>query len=111
MENIAKGLIIWNLRCVTAATVVGVGLLVVFGKRLPPEVPLLYSRPWGQEQLVNSVWLWLLPVAGAMVGAGITIWGDKLVKDKILAMVIWATALAVQIVLGFGLLRIVMTVI
>lgn len=29
--------------------------------RLPPQVPLLYSRAYGESQLVGRVWLWLLP--------------------------------------------------
>lgn len=36
-------------------------VLAVFWNRLPPEAPLLYSRAYGEAQLVNSWWLWLLP--------------------------------------------------
>ena len=36
-------------------------ILVWFWSRLPPEVPLLYSRPWGEEQLVNKPLILLLP--------------------------------------------------
>jgi len=28
---------------------------------LPPQVPLFYSQPWGNSQLVNPVYLILLP--------------------------------------------------
>ena len=41
----------------------GVGLVVlalgIFGwlyNRLPPEMPWLYSLPWGEQQLVDKVW-------------------------------------------------------
>lgn len=34
----------------------------VVWKKLPPEVPLFYSRPWGEEQLGNPLML-LLPGA------------------------------------------------
>jgi hypothetical protein len=37
------------------------GLILFFWKKLPPEVPLFYSRPWGKEQLVNPRFLFLLP--------------------------------------------------
>lgn len=34
--------------------------------RLPPSVPLWYSRPWGTDQLASPIWLFLLPL-GALV--------------------------------------------
>jgi len=36
-------------------------ILALVWHRLPPEAPLLYSRAYGQAQLVGSWWLWLLP--------------------------------------------------
>ncbi len=29
---------------------------------LPPQVPLFYSRPWGEEQLVAPIFLVILPL-------------------------------------------------
>jgi hypothetical protein len=29
---------------------------------LPPQIPLLYTRPWGEEQLVDFWVIFLLPV-------------------------------------------------
>ena len=37
-------------------------VLALVWHRLPPETPLLYSRAYGQAQLVKSGWLWLLPL-------------------------------------------------
>lgn len=28
---------------------------------LPPKLPLFYSRPWGEEQLIGATGLWLIP--------------------------------------------------
>jgi len=38
-------------------------ILILFSvwRFLPPQVPLFYSRPWGSLQLVNPVYLTLLP--------------------------------------------------
>jgi hypothetical protein len=36
-------------------------ILVIVFFRLPPVVPLYYSRPWGEEQLVHPAVLLLLP--------------------------------------------------
>ena len=36
--------------------------IALFWHRLPPEVPLLYSRAYGDAQLADNFWLWLLPL-------------------------------------------------
>lgn len=36
-------------------------ILLFFWFKLPPQVPLLYSRPWGENQLVNKSLITLLP--------------------------------------------------
>lgn len=35
---------------------------LIFWTKLPPQVPLFYSKPWGEEQLMPPVFL-LLPLA------------------------------------------------
>lgn len=42
------------------------GTLFTFG-RVPPEIPLEYSRPWGKEQLAPKSALWLLVFGGAIM--------------------------------------------
>jgi hypothetical protein len=43
--------------------IVGLGFLLVFinFKRLPPALPLFYSRPWGDPQLGSPIELFILP--------------------------------------------------
>lgn len=36
-------------------------ILAFFWKKLPPQVPLFYTKPWGEEQLAKDFFLWLLP--------------------------------------------------
>lgn len=39
--------------------------LVLIGisyRNLPPLIPLFYSRPWGEEQLINPLALYILPI-------------------------------------------------
>lgn len=38
------------------------GLFLFTLKRLPPQVPLFYSLPWGEEQLVPTMALFFLPL-------------------------------------------------
>lgn len=42
-------------------------ILAFFWRQFPPQVPLFYSRPWGQEQLVNPLGLLLLPAISFLV--------------------------------------------
>ena len=37
-------------------------LLGFFWRKLPPQIPLFYSHPWGEEQLTNPFGLLILPV-------------------------------------------------
>lgn len=50
--------------------VVQFGLAVFFQRQLPPEVPVFYSRPWGENQLANTGWLIILPGISLIVTLG-----------------------------------------
>lgn len=39
----------------------GLFLLVFFWSKLPPQIPLFYSLPWGEEQLASPVSVLILP--------------------------------------------------
>lgn len=43
-------------------TVVSLILLLALFKRLPQEVPLFYSRPWGKDQLTSPISLFIVPI-------------------------------------------------
>lgn len=42
-------------------------ILAFFWQKLPPQVPLFYSRPWGEEQLVSPLVLLFLPITSLLV--------------------------------------------
>jgi len=54
-------------RAGVAGVLLMVAVLLFAWKRLPPEVPLFYSRPWGESQLAEKEWLWVLPGVGVGV--------------------------------------------
>lgn len=110
MEKLIRSLVLWNWRTVGVTLVAGIGLLAVFRKDLPAEVPLLYSRPWGQDQLVNSWWLWAIPACGLIIGISLTELAKKMSDSPLSAMVL-ASALVLQLILILGLLRIVLLVV
>jgi len=43
------------------------GLFVGFYQKLPPEVPLFYSRPWGEAQLASPWFLLTLPALSLFI--------------------------------------------
>lgn len=55
------------IRYASITTLILISLsLVILGlswNRLPTEVPLWYSKPWGTDRLANPLWLLLLPGA------------------------------------------------
>lgn len=111
MENLKKKLVLWNWRVVAAGVVVGLGLMVIYCKSLPPEVPLLYSRPWGQDQLVSPYFLIIPPIFSA--GVGILLGGiaNKSEEEKLLPIIILVSSIVVQVITILGLIRIVMLVV
>lgn len=82
--------------------------LTLVSRKLPPQVPVWWSRPWGAMQLAEPVWLWLLPgslvvinlVAVVVAGVGFRR------EEKLLArMVIWG-AVVVSWLLTYSLINI-----
>lgn len=37
-------------------------LIIFFWKKIPPQIPFYYSKPWGESMLASPFQLWLLPV-------------------------------------------------
>jgi len=44
-----------------------VSLILVSWGKLPPELPLFYSRPWGEAILASPLFLWILPTVAALL--------------------------------------------
>jgi hypothetical protein len=42
-------------------TLAQIALVALNASRLPPQIPLFYSLPWGPERLAESRLLWLIP--------------------------------------------------
>ena len=39
----------------------GLSILIFFYFRLPPQIPLFYSLPWGEDQLASSNLIFVIP--------------------------------------------------
>lgn len=44
------------------ADIIMVGAFAAAYTRMPPQLPLFYSRPWGEDQLTDFWMIFLLPV-------------------------------------------------
>ena len=38
-----------------------ISLILIWWQNLPPQLPLFYSRPWGEAMLASKIFLWILP--------------------------------------------------
>ena len=71
-------------------------LLIIFGwKFFPSEIPLFYSRPWGQEQLVKPLALFILPGLGLIIFFLNSLTSGLVAKDESLLKQILAIAFLV----------------
>ena len=43
------------------AVLAQVSLILVSWGKLPPQIPLFYSRPWGEAMLAPPILIWILP--------------------------------------------------
>lgn len=64
---------------ISAATLLGIGVSLL---RLPPEVPVFYSRPWGGDQLASPFWLFFPPIFSLLIFFGNLAWARTLAKEK-----------------------------
>ena len=66
---------IWQEKTIRLATRISfvilffsLSLLLLTWKNLPPQLPLFYSLPWGEEQLGKPVFLLILPLSSLFWG-------------------------------------------
>lgn len=69
------------------------GFFVFFADRLPPEVPLFYSQPWGQEQLALSWQLVILPFSALLFFIFNMLLASKLYSQHLLLaqILVWSS--------------------
>lgn len=77
---------------------IGGVILVINYKKLPPEVPWLYSLPWGEQQLIPKVWY----TAGFGILVIINIFNLFIARmlsrgDEVVPKVIWGANLLITL--------------
>jgi len=62
-EKINRNFLRWNLILI----IIQISLIIFKFNDLPSQVPLYYSRPWGEEQLASAAALFLLPTFSIII--------------------------------------------
>jgi len=91
----------------TVLTAVSLGILAIFYRNLPPQVPLLYTLSWGDEQIVTRPWLFLLPGLIIMTGVVTAFVISKLKLERLLLYICLGSVWTFQLIVMLGLVRIV----
>lgn|SRR3989338_11372211 len=95
------------LRVAFLFILVPVVLLGWWFRRLPLQVPIFYSRPWGEDQLASPWWLFFLPGLGLLLLlVNSLIGGVVFGLDKLLARILLTAAALFSFLAMFSLFRI-----
>jgi hypothetical protein len=86
-------------------------LLALAQPHLPPEVPLFYSRPWGELQLASKNTLWLLPFSTTLVFI-LNLALASLVnrQERLLARILIGTGGSFSLLATYTLIKIIMLI-
>jgi hypothetical protein len=102
-------ILVWEGVVAVAASVMVGGVINIMRGKLPPQIPLFYSLPWGEEQLAppaNMIWVSIL--IWIIFGLG---WiASKLNKESVLNAFVTGAGLVSQTILVLGLVRIIMII-
>lgn len=112
MEKLkADRIVFYSIICGIAAVVTLAMVILWFIKRMPPLMPLLYSIPWGEEQLVPWWVIPILPIAAffwLVLNSLIVLW--LLPRENLLARVVMAgAALAILLLATTGVKIVLLT--
>lgn len=108
MDKLYERAMLTNLVTLTVCLAVSICVPIAFRNKLPPEIPLWYSKPWGEEQLAKPGWLAIVPALSAGAGLVSHLAARKLAGEKLLAIMACYSGAVVQTVLVLGLVRIVL---
>lgn len=110
METLRSRITVWSW--ILTATFVGItaGVTAIFWGQIPPQIPIFYSRAWGETQLGPPIWLFGVALAIAVLG-GVGFVAAKKIGDLVLCYMVTCSILVAQAVMTLGVLRILMLVI
>jgi len=81
-------------------------LLFIFWQRLPPQIPLFFSRPWGESQLASPNVLFLFPFLSLLVLIlNFSLMIKTIEEEKLLAQILSSASLTFSFLCLVALLQ------
>ena len=77
---------------------------LLFQNNLPPEIPLFYGKPRGNEQLLPKIYL-VLPPATALIATMVNVGVAKIIKDKFLQKLLTSTVAVTSVMAAFAVYK------
>jgi len=100
-------LLAWNIRMDFFLVLSQSLLLVLLYKYIPPQIPLFFSQPWGDDQLVDKIYICLIPATLLLVFI-VNIFLSSLFfqKEKLLSRIIIFTTTLIFVLLTVTFIKI-----
>jgi hypothetical protein len=77
--------------------------------KLPPEIPLWYSKIWGEQRLASQDWLWIIPIIIVTIFVMNQIISNLLVSKGLIGILTWSSVV-VGLLITYSLIRILLLV-
>lgn len=97
----------WGYVVCFISTAIQVLLIIFSWSKLPSEVPLFYSLPWGNDVLTKPIFLWVLPIltlAFAFVNFLII---KSNIHNRFISNILVMTLIVVSFMNAFGVIKII----
>ncbi len=82
-------------------------LIAIFWHKLPPDIPIFWSKPWGQAILGKTFFILLIPALALVSFLINAVFVIGLKKDKFLSRVLTAGSLIVGFCTFYGVVKII----
>lgn len=83
------------------------GLILAVFSKLPPEIPLFYSREWGSSILTKPFFLWIMPAIVLVCLAVNFLTMTKNLESKFLVRVLVTFSLVVAVMCSYNTVKII----
>lgn len=109
-KKIGANLFFWQGILAITSIVTVAGVFLVIGSKFPPQIPLFYSHPWGEEQLSKPIGL-IYPIIVVLISLGLSFISKISKIDRILAAAVSGVGLVGEVILISGIVRIILIII
>lgn len=85
-------------------------ILGFFWTKFPPQVPLFYSLPWGEEQLTSPTFFFLLPGVALLTTLGTFVFSFLFSEEKFLIRALILSSTLITFLSFYNILRILLLI-